>query len=81
MGFGKKMKKVWDVGFSWKGAGMRNQDPTYLASHAGVFRGARFSSLPTNACSTEDNIPFQCLANHIVLSKFWKVDLDRKVIW
>ena len=52
-----------------------------LASHAGVFRGARFSSLPTNACSTEDNIPFPGLANHIVLSKFWKVDLDRKVIW
>ena len=44
------------------------------------FRGARFSSLPTNACSTEDNIPFSCLANHIVLSKFWKVDLDQKVI-
>ena len=52
----------------------------YLASHAGVFSGARFSSLPTNACSTEDNIPFPSLANHIVLSKFWKVDLDRKVI-
>ena len=52
----------------------------YLASHAGDFRGARFSSLPTNACSTEDNIPFPCLANHMVLSKFWKVDLDRKVI-
>ena len=29
-----------------------------LASHAGVFRGARFSFLPTNACSTENNIPF-----------------------
>ena len=52
-----------------------------LASHAGVFRGARLSSLPTNACSTEDNIPFPSLANHIVLSKFWKVDLDRRVIW
>ena len=50
------------------------------ASYAGVFRGARFSSVPTNACSTEDSIPFPCLANHIVLSKFWKVDLDRKVI-
>ena len=34
-----------------------------LASHAGVFRGAPFSSLPTNACSTEDNIPFPCLGN------------------
>ena len=50
-----------------------------IASHAGVFRGARISSLPTNACSTEDNIPFSRLANHVVLSKFWKVDLDRRV--
>ena len=32
-----------------------------LASHAGVFRGARISSLPTNACSTENNIPFPFL--------------------
>ena len=51
-----------------------------LASNAGVFRGAHFSSLPTNTCSNEDNIPFPCLANHIVLSKFCKVDLDHKVI-
>ena len=29
-----------------------------IASDAGVFRGARFSSFPTNACSTENNIPF-----------------------
>ena len=32
-----------------------------VASHAGVLRGARFSSPPpppTNACSTENNIPF-----------------------
>ena len=29
-----------------------------LASQAGVFRGARFSSLSTNACSMENNIPF-----------------------
>ena len=29
-----------------------------LASHVGVYRVTRFSSLPTNACSTEDNIPF-----------------------
>ena len=28
-----------------------------LASHAGVFRGPRFSSLPTNTCSTE-NVSF-----------------------
>ena len=51
-----------------------------LASNAGVFRGARFSSLPTNTCSTEDYIPFRSLANHIVLSKFWKFNLYRKVI-
>ena len=37
--------------------------PTFnnLASHAGVFRGARISSLPTNTCSKEDNIPFPLL--------------------
>ena len=29
-----------------------------IASHAGVFRGTRISSLLTNACSTENNIPF-----------------------
>ena len=46
-----------------------------VASHAGVFRGARVSSLPTNAFSTDYNIPFPRLANHVVLSKFWKVDL------
>ena len=27
----------------------------------------------------ENNIPFPILANHIVPSKFWKVDLDRRV--
>ena len=52
-----------------------------VTSYAGVFREARFSSLPANACSTEDNILFPSLANRIILSKFWKVDLDRKVIW
>ena len=50
-----------------------------LASHVGVFRGARISSLPTKACLTQNSIPFPSLANHIVPSKFWKVDLDRKV--
>ena len=25
----------------------------FIASHSGVFRGARFSYLPTNVCSTE----------------------------
>ena len=28
----------------------------------------------------ENNIPFPCLAKHIAPSKFWKIDLDRKVI-
>ena len=58
----------------WPGSGLA------IASHARVFRGARLSSLPANACSTENNIPFPNLANHIVLSKFWKFDLDRRVI-
>ena len=52
-----------------------------LASHAGVFSGARASSLPKKACSTENNIPFSSLANHIVHSKFWKAGLDRWVTW
>ena len=34
------------------------------ASYAGAFRGALLSSLSTNACSTENNIPFPNLANH-----------------
>ena len=33
-----------------------------IASHTGIFMGARFSSsLPRNACSTENNIPFPLL--------------------
>jgi len=32
-----------------------------LASYAGDFRGVRISSLPTNACSTQNNIPFPLL--------------------
>ena len=38
--------------------GDSNENGKKVASHAGVFRGARFSSLPTNACSAENNIPF-----------------------
>ena len=49
-----------------------------VTSYAGVFRGARISSLPTNACGTEDNIPFQGLANHIVLSKSGKLTLTAR---
>ena len=52
-----------------------------VPAHAGVFRGARILSLHTNACSTEDNISFPRLANHIVLSIFWKVDLDSRETW
>ena len=37
---------------------MMESTETKVASHAGLFRRARFSSLPTNACSTENNIPF-----------------------
>ena len=51
----------------------------FVASHAGVSRGARTLPLPINACSTENDIPFPNLANHIVPTKFWKVDLDRRV--
>ena len=54
---------------------------TNVASYAGVFRGTRISSLLTNACSTEDNIPFPRLANHVVLSKYRKADLDRRSAW
>ena len=50
-----------------------------VASHAGVLREAHILSLPTNACSTENNIPFPSLANHIVPSNFKEVDLDRRV--
>ena len=42
----------------------------HVASHAGVLSGARTSSLPTNACSSKNNIPFPSLGNHIVPSKF-----------
>ena len=37
-----------------------NQGQPPLASHAGDFRGAHISSLPTNACLTKNNIPFHC---------------------
>ena len=50
-----------------------------VASYSGVFREARISSVPTNACSIENNIPFPSVANHIVLSKFWKVHFDGRV--
>ena len=39
-----------------------------LASHAGVFRGARISSLPTNACSTEDNVLGHVFSYHELMS-------------
>ena len=38
-----------------------------------------FHPSPTNGCPMENNFPFPSLANHTVLSKIWKVDLDRRV--
>ena len=40
------------------------KSPFGVASHAGNFSGARISSLPTNACSTEENIPSPLLYSH-----------------
>ena len=37
------------------------KSPFEVTSHAGDFRGARVSSLPTNACSTAENILFPLL--------------------
>ena len=51
-----------------------------IASHAGAFKGALLSSFTTNTCSTENNIPFPNLTNHILLSKLWKLVLDHWVI-
>ena len=45
-----------------------------IASHAGLFRGARISSLSTNACSTENNIP---VPSTIVQSTIVKKSVDR----
>ena len=50
-----------------------------IASHAGAFSGPRIFSNPTNVYSTENNTPFPSLANHIVHSKFWKVDFDHRL--
>ena len=36
----------------------------FLASHAGVFRGAHILSVPRNACSTENNIPLPLFYSH-----------------
>ena len=33
-----------------------------VASHEGVFRGTRISSLPTNACSTENTFFSYCFS-------------------
>ena len=49
---GKNMKAFWTASHHdyWvSGLG--------IASYAGAFRGARISTLPTNACSIENNIP------------------------
>ena len=50
--------------FNWpfpgqsKNPHVQNEAKCEIASPAGVFRRARISSLPSNACSTENNIPF-----------------------
>ena len=44
--------------FSWDRACLMRT----LVWNAGVFWGVRLSSLPTNACSTEDNIPLPSLS-------------------
>ena len=54
-----------------------------VASHANVFKGARFSSLPTKACSTEKSIPFPLFylpGNWLINSfeiKCWRAKLTR----
>ena len=48
-----------------------------LASHAGVFRGARVSSLPTNTCSTENKIPFPLF----YLCGMWPINKCEKKCW
>ena len=45
------------------------------ASLAGVFKRARISSLLTNACLTENNIPSPSLANYIVPSNSGRLTL------
>ena len=60
----KRVTKKFLEGSRWSRAKQRQRNvqekcaARTLASHASVFRGTRFSSLPKNACSTEDNIPF-----------------------
>ena len=44
------------------------------------FQGSRITLLPTNVCLPEFNIPFHRLANHIVPTYGWKVDLDRRTL-
>ena len=46
------------AGHAWRKMQNFQAAQSALPSHACVFRGSRFSSLPANACSTESNIPF-----------------------
>ena len=54
-----------------------------VASHANIFKGACFSSLPTNTCSTENNIPFPLFYLHgrwLIISfeiNCWQAKLKR----
>ena len=64
VGLVEMMLELVNVSFSlpeWQAVKMIFLAPWTIASHAGVFREARISSLPTNAYSTEDNIPFPLL--------------------
>ena len=45
------------------------------------FQGSSYYVPPHKRLLNQDNIPFPSLANHVVLSKFRKADLDRTVTW
>ena len=48
-----------------------------IANQAGVFRGARISSLPANAYSTKDNIPFLLLYSR----GKWPINSGERKCW
>lgn len=72
-------QEIWDIIFTSMDWNLNNVDfreihvfsPSPISNlwaldypHAGAFTGARISSLVTNACLTENDIPFPGLANH-----------------
>ncbi|CAH3185449.1 unnamed protein product [Porites evermanni] len=61
--------------------GKKRRKTVTLGSRSVVFiLSTLYCTIVDWSLTAEDNIPFPSLANHIVLSKFWKVYLDRKVI-